>query len=252
LLAPTVDGLTLGGVKQGTNITIGADGTISASGLLQTNTPYSYNSYIWPVPDSLGFAPGTTGQVLTLTNKTTGAVGWTSTGGVNLVTGGTGITVTGTVTNPVVSLTATGAVTSPATTKTIGATALIPTLTFNSAGQILSTGQANPFSPFQTATLSAPSSLVLDFADNNLFWLWTIRINQTIGAPSNAISGQTGALLITQDPSSPYALTWDTVWKFASGQSGALTPVASAVDMFQFTVVAANYIVITNVIRNIG
>lgn len=81
LLPPTAT--TLGGVRAGTNITIGTDGVISADQVVRTNNPYSYNSYIWPIPTSPGIAPGQNGSVLTLLDKVTGQVGWRSQCGVN-------------------------------------------------------------------------------------------------------------------------------------------------------------------------
>ena len=77
LLPPTAT--TLGGVRAGTNITIGTDGVISADQVVRTNNPYSYNSYIWPIPTSPGIAPGQNGSVLTLLDNITGQVGWRST-----------------------------------------------------------------------------------------------------------------------------------------------------------------------------
>jgi hypothetical protein len=72
--------------------------------------------------------------------------------------------------------------------------------------------------------------------------------------PVNAVSGQTGHLLIKQAPvsSGPYTVTWDSSWKFANLTPYGGNPVSSAVDLIQFTVVAANYIVVTNIIQNIG
>jgi len=81
LLPPTAT--TLGGVRAGTNISIGTDGVISADQVVRTNNPYSYNSYIWPIPTSPGIAPGQNGSVLTLLDKVTGQVGWRSQCGVN-------------------------------------------------------------------------------------------------------------------------------------------------------------------------
>lgn len=248
LLAPTVDGLTLGGVKQGTNITIGADGTISASGLLQTNNPFSYNSYIWPIPDSLSQAPGTAGQLLTLLDKVTGTVGWTSTGTLTSVVAGTGLTVTSTPTTATVSLTAVPSI----IPGNYGGTALIPTFAINAYGQITSTGSANPFTPFQTPTVTAPFSLVLDFTTNNTNWQWVLQGNTTIQNPLNAVPGQTGHLLITQNPLVTYSLTWGTSWKFGNFTPYAGNTTLAAVDLIEFVVVASNYLVVTNIVTNIG
>ena len=92
---------------------------------------------------------------------------------------------------------------------------------------------------------------MLDFAGNNTNWAWTTNGNTTIQNPLNAVSGQTGSLLITQDPLSTYSITWGNSWKFAN-----FTPFGGAglaeVTLLQFTVVASNYLVVTNIVSNLG
>ena len=246
LLPPTTDGIQLGGVKAGANIAIAFDGTISVPGsnFIQSNNPYAFNSYIWPA--SLPF-PGIDGQVLTVLDNVAGTVGWTSTGTLQSVVAGAGLTVTSTPTTATVSLTTVSSI----TPGNIGGTALIPTLAVNAQGQITSMGEANPFAPFQTPTVTAPFVLVLDFEGNNTNWAWTTNGNTTIQNPLNAVSGQTGSLLITQNPLSTYSLTWGNSWKFAN-----FTPFSGAglaeVTLLQFTVVASNYIVVTAVVPSLG
>lgn len=248
LLPPS--GSDLGGVKQGANISIGFDGTISAEGFLKTNNPSAFDGYVWPIafaPPSLP-CPGTAGQVLTIANQTTGALVWANTGTLTTVSSGTGISVTSTPTTATVSLASVPSVTAG----NYGGTALIPTFAINQYGQITSTGQANPFVPFQVPTITAPFILVLDFDGNNTNWQWTLAGNTTIQNPLNAVSGQTGALVITQDALFTRALTWGSAWKFANGAAyaGNLTP--GAVDVIEFRVVAANFIVVTNVITSVS
>ena len=249
LLPPT--GTSLGGVRAGSNINIAFDGTISVPGtnFIASNNPYAFNSYIGPAPlesPSLPF-PGVNGQVLTVLDSVAGTVGWTSTGTLQSVVAGAGLTVTSTPTTATVSLTTVSSI----TPGNIGGTALIPTLAVNAQGQITSMGEANPFAPFQTPTVTAPFVLVLDFEGNNTNWAWTTNGNTTIQNPLNAVSGQTGSLLITQDPLSTYSITWGNSWKFAN-----FTPFGGAglaeVTMLQFTVVASNYIVVTGITTNIG
>ena len=243
LLPP--NGTSLGGVKAGTNISIGVDGTISATGFLPLVNPYSYTNYLWPVPDTFGFAPGTNGQVLTLTDKTTGTVAWSSAGALNTITAGTGITATTVGSVATIGLTTVSSIT-PAT---YGATAIIPTFTVNAQGQLTSSGIANPYPPFQIATVSAPPSLVLDFTTNNTNWEYTLNTNLTIGNPINTQPGMRGGMLLRQDPSTPFALSWGSSWKFAGGTPAAISAVASAVDYFDFVVVTSTYIVVTNYIK---
>ena len=250
LLPPT--GTSLGGVKAGANIDIAFDGTISVPGsnFIASNNPFAFNSYIFPAPlasPSQPF-PGVNGQVLTVLNNVTGTVGWTSTGTLQSVFAGPGLTVVSTPTTATVSLSTVPSV----VPGNFGGTALVPTLSINQYGQITSVGQANPYAPFQTPTVTAPFNLVLDFTTNSTNWEFTLQGNTTIQDPLNAQPGQTGHLLISQNPLSTYGLTWDAAWKFGNFTPYAGNPTLAAVDMIQFTVVSANYIVVTAVIPNIG
>lgn len=81
------------GVKSGSGVTIGADGTISVdtatlTGLIKTNNAAAFNSYVWP-----GSA-GTVGQLLSIDGS--GNLLWTSPapGGVTQITAGTNISIT--------------------------------------------------------------------------------------------------------------------------------------------------------------
>ena len=235
LLPPTAT--VLGGVKAGANITIATDGTISVSSgsFILSNNPYAYNAYVWPT------STGTDNQILSLSNGTTGQLAWVD-ANVNIVAG-TGISVTTVGNSNTIALEAIPSL----TTGGFGGTALIPTFTINDYGQIISAGGANPFSPFQNTDLAA-----LDFAANATNKEWVLTGNTTVANPTNAVSGQTGTLVITQDPTTPYALTWDSAWKFADGTPYAGNPVAAAVDLLEFVVVSANYIVVTNIVSDIG
>jgi hypothetical protein len=112
-------------------------------------------------------------------------------------------------------------------------------------------GEANPFAPFQNPTVTAPFVLVMDFAGNNTNWAWTTNGNTTIQNPLNAVSGQQGSLLITQDPLSTYSITWGNSWKF-QGFSPFTGAGLAEVTLLKFTVVAANYIVVDTIVTNIG
>jgi hypothetical protein len=133
----------------------------------------------------------------------------------------------------------------------IGATALIPTLTVNAQGQITSMGLANPYTPFQTPTNTAPFNLLLDFGDNYTNWEWTLQGTSVVMNPLNAQSGMRGSLYITQNPLSTYVLTWGNSWKFPNFTpftGGGLGEVA----MLEFVVVDANRIVVTSIAENVG
>jgi hypothetical protein len=252
LIPPSSDGTKIGGVKAGANISIAFDGTISVPGsnFIASNNPYAFNGYIWPAPlasPSLPF-PGANGQVLTVLDRTMGTIGWTNAGTLQSVVAGPGISVSSTPTSATVSLTSVPSL----TTGTFGATALIPTFTVNAYGQLTSVGLANPYAPFQNATQTVPPSLVLDFTTNDTNWEWTLQGNTTIENPLNAQSGMTGCILLSQNPTTPAVVTWGTAWKFAGFTPYGGNPTAAAVDLIQFTVVSPNYIVVTNIVQNIG
>jgi hypothetical protein len=62
----------------------------------------------------------------------------------------------------------------------------------------------------------------------------------------------TGSILLTQNPISPAVVSWGAAWKFANFTPYTGNPTAAAVDFIQFTVVSANYIVVTGITQNIG
>jgi hypothetical protein len=239
-------------VKRGANIDIAFDGTISVPGtnFIASNNPYAFNSYIWPAPlasPSLPF-PGVNGQVLTVLDNVSGTIGWTSTGTLQSVVAGGGLTVTSTPTTATVSLATVPSV----VPGNYGGTALIPFFNVNAYGQITSVGQANPYTPYQIATVTAPPALVLDFVGNGLNWEWTLQGNTTVQDPLNAQSGQSGYILIRQNPLVPYTITWGSAWKFENSTPYAGNGTLAAVDMISFTVVSPNYIVVTGITSNIG
>jgi hypothetical protein len=259
LLPPTTDGLQLGGVKQGTNVSIAFDGTISVPGnnFIASNNPFPFNGYVWPAanapgpgPIPLPLCPGANGQVLTVINQTSGTLGWTNTGTLSGITAGTGITVTPSpsTATPTVSLASVPSV----VPGNYGGTALIPFFNVNAYGQITSIGVANPYTPYQTATVTAPPVLVLDFGGNSLNWEWTLQGNTTVQDPINAQSGQSGYLLIQQNPFVPYTIVWGSAWKFENGNPYAGNAALSGVDMISFSVVSPNYIVVTKVTTNLS
>jgi hypothetical protein len=244
LLAPT--GTSLGGVKAGNNISIGVDGTITvpAGTFVSTNNLYSFDGYIWPTANASPAlpCPGTNGQVLTISDNVTGELAWTDAPGAT-VTAGNGITVTSSGTNYAVSLEEIPSITPGG----VGATATVPTLQLNAYGQVTSYGVANPFAPFTVTDISN-----LNFTGNQTNHEATLQANTTISNPANAVSGQTGSLVIRQNPLTPFTVTWGSSWKFQDGLPYVGNPVAGAVDMLQFTVVSPTYIVVTSILTDLG
>jgi hypothetical protein len=252
LLPPTTDGTKLGGVKAGANVSIAFDGTISVPGnnFIASNNPYPFNGYIWPAAlaaPSMPF-PGVNGQVLTVIDNVAGTIGWTSTGTLDSVVAGGGITVASTPTTATVSLATVPSI----TPGNYGGTALIPFFNVNAYGQVTSVGTANPYVPFEIPTVTAPFVLVLDFAGNNTNWEWVLNGNTTIQNPLNAQSGQSGYLLIQQNSITPYSINWGAAWQWEDFTPYGGNPDLSGVDMIAFTVVRPNYIIVTGITKNVG
>jgi hypothetical protein len=187
-------------------------------------------------------------QVLTVINNVSGEIGWTSTGGLNSVVAGAGVAITTINKVSTISLATVGSISAGS----YGATASIPTFSINAQGQITSTGVANTYPPFQIASTSVPSTLTLDFGQNNTNWEWTLQANTVLENPVNAQPGMRGGILLRQGPTTPFALSWGSSWKFANATPASISFVASAVDYLEFTVVASNYIVVTAFLNGVG
>jgi hypothetical protein len=164
------------------------------------------------------------------------------------VVAGSGLTVVSTPTTATVSLASVPSITAGS----FGATAIIPTFSVNAQGQLISAGEANPYPPFQTATITAPPNLVLDFTTNNTNWQYTLTGNLVISNPINVQPGQRGGMRLIQDPSTPFAISWGSSWKFAGATPAAISAVGGAVDYFEFVVISSNYIIVTLYIKGIG
>jgi hypothetical protein len=246
LLPPTTDGLVIGGVKKGNNVSIALDGTLNVVDVIRTNRPFAYNSYVFPLEVVPGQAPGANGSFLQLVNNITGEVAWVSNTGVTSIATGTGLTGGPITSAGIVSLSNTTVIAG-----SYGVTGVLPTFTVDAQGRLTSAGTAFPFAPFQLA--GAPSAILqLDLADNATNWDFTLSAATTIANPLNAVSGMRGVLVLRQDPLIPRAISWGTAWKFAGATPAQLTGVAAAVDLFEFVVVSPNYVVVTEVITDIG
>jgi hypothetical protein len=245
-LLPPTNG-KLGGVKAGNGVQIGTDGTIAFVGALALNNDVAYNSYQFPGPGPNGSAPGQAGQILTLIDPSSGELGWTASGGVSQINTGTGLTG-----GPINSTGTIALANTNVVPGSYGGTGVIGTFTVDSQGRLRSAGSANPFSPFLNAPFRGNANVQLDFTTNDTNWEFTLEENTTLNNPTNSESGQTGAILIRQNPSDPKTLTFDDAWKFGSNKKPVVTPTAAAVDMLTFTVVTPTYIVVTNYLSNIG
>lgn len=111
-----------------------------------------------------------------------------------------------------------------------------------SSGSDLRTGTDNIKFVTAKALLDAMGWVVLTDASTvavnfNLGINFTLTLggNRTLGAPSNAKPGSSGALLVTQDGTGSRTLTYNSAWKFAGG-APTLSTAANAVDMITYIV----------------
>lgn len=103
-------------------------------------------------------------------------------------------------------------------------------------------GTANSWTKAQRGTpvalTSAAASIAVDLSLANNF-THTLTENTTLAAPSNAVAGQSGVLVLTQHASAPKTLAYNAFWKFPSGVVPVLTATNSAVDTFSYYVESA-------------
>jgi len=75
--------------------------------------------------------------------------------------------------------------------------------------------------------------------------------NATLGSPSNAVAGQSGAIAITQDSTGSRTLSFHSTWKFPSGTAPTLTTTASKTDLLVYYVESSTRIS-AQVLLNMG
>lgn len=123
----------------------------------------------------------------------------------------------------------------------------------NTADRILTTDQV--WSAADTVALSWTSggTTAVDLNAGINFTVTTATGNSTLGAPSNAKTGQSGFIYITQDASTPRTLAFNSAWVFAGGTDPALTATASAKDILFYQVIDdTGPIVFGNLIKNVS
>lgn len=79
----------------------------------------------------------------------------------------------------------------------------------------------------------------------------TLTGNVTIAAPSNVAAGDMLEIVLVQDGTGSRTATWNSVYKFASGDTGTLTTTASKKDTFTFRAYDATNLICTGIKKNI-
>lgn len=93
-------------------------------------------------------------------------------------------------------------------------------------------------------TLTDGATVTPDF-NAGLNFKWTIGGNRTLANPSNAKSGQSGVIVITQDATGSRVISYGANWKFPGGAAagGVLSTAANSVDVLNYFVRADGTIV---------
>ncbi len=123
----------------------------------------------------------------------------------------------------------------------------------NTADRILSTDQVWSAADTVTLTWTSGGTTAIDLNAGINFTVTTSSGNSTLGAPTNAKTGQSGFIYITQDSGTPRTLEFASAWVFAGGNDPALTATASAKDILFYQVISSTGpIVFGNLIKGVA
>lgn len=92
-----------------------------------------------------------------------------------------------------------------------------------------------------TALSVSANAIAINLSDSNNFSV-TLQAttSQSLSAPSNAVAGQSGAIVITQNGTTASTLTYNTFWKFSGGFIPTVSTSLNAVDVLTYYVIDAN------------
>lgn len=98
------------------------------------------------------------------------------------------------------------------------------------SGNATFTGQT---SSAEVALPATTGTVTIDLSTGNNFG-GTLTGNITLANPSNAVSGQSGAIRFTQDGTGSRTIAFGTNWKFQGGVKPTLSTAAAAVDILTY------------------
>jgi hypothetical protein len=123
----------------------------------------------------------------------------------------------------------------------------------NTADRILTTDIVWSAADTVALTWTSGGTTAVDLDAGINFTVTTATGNSTLGAPTNAKTGQSGFIYITQDAGTPRTLAYDAAWHFAGGTDPALTTTASAKDILFYQVLSSTGpIVFGNLIKGVA
>jgi hypothetical protein len=112
-------------------------------------------------------------------------------------------------------------------------------------------GTNNTFTKAQRGAIVAltdAATVAVDLSLSNNYSLLTtsgVGATRALGNPTNAIAGQSGLIIVTQDITGSRALTYGSNYKFASGLAPVLSTTGNAVDYLSYFVETPTRIFIT-------
>lgn len=118
----------------------------------------------------------------------------------------------------------------------------------NTAGKVLTTDKVWAAADTVALTWAAAGTTAVDLNSGINFTLAAATGNSTLGAPTNAKTGQSGFIYITQD-STPRTLAFASAWVFDGGTDPALSTAAGAKDVLYYTVLSSTGPVIHATLR---
>jgi hypothetical protein len=93
--------------------------------------------------------------------------------------------------------------------------------------------------------LTDAANIALDLSLGNNFSV-TLAGNRTLDNPTNAVAGQSGVIVVTQDATGSRSLSFGANYKFAGGTAPTLSIAADAIDTLFYYVKSANEIFISS------
>ena len=106
----------------------------------------------------------------------------------------------------------------------------------NTADRILTTDQVWSAADRVALTWTSGGDTAVDLSAGLNFTVTTATGNSTLAAPTNAKTGQSGFIEITQDATTPRTLAFASAWVFDNGVDPTLTATAGAKDVLYYTV----------------
>lgn len=106
----------------------------------------------------------------------------------------------------------------------------------NTADRILTTDEVWSAAGRVALSWTSGGTTAVDLSTGLNFTVTTSSGNSTLGAPTNAKTGQSGFIEITQDGSTPRTLAFASAWVFDGGTDPSLTATAGAKDVLYYTV----------------